>query len=86
MPQRACDRTLHTFTNSLDHLLLARNRSPYLYSRNGTGMRAMETKPKILVPQGTPTLWYKGLTTNGNAPAKHDRRNVFAATADAAYR
>lgn len=36
----------------------------------------MEKKAKMLVPQGIPTLWYKGPTTSGNAPAKQLRRKA----------
>lgn len=48
------------------HVLLDLMRLPKMKKTIGTGMRAMEMKPKILVPQGMPTLWYKGEMISGN--------------------
>lgn len=42
-------------------------------------------KAKTLMPQLTPMLCSIGVMKRGNAPANAERRNVFAATALAAY-
>lgn len=49
------------------------------------GIRATDTKAKIEIPQGMPTFSSNGRMKSEKAPAKTDRRNVFAATALAEY-
>lgn len=52
----------------------------------GTGIAIVATPPRIDIAGPTPKLWNIGIAINGNPAPMRDRSNVFADTADAAYR
>jgi len=55
-------------------------------NRNGIGINATAMNAKIEMPHSIPIAFNNGPMNSGKAPARTDLRNVFAATALAAYR
>jgi len=58
--------------------------SPYFINKNGTGIAAVATAPRIDMAGPTPRLWNIGMAARGNPAANMLRRKVLAETALAA--
>ena len=61
-----------------------RMRSPYLRSRNATGMSATAMKPSSELPHPRPSARYIGRPARGRTAPAMDRMTVLVASAEAA--
>ena len=64
----------------------ARSCFPKAENMNGIGINRTLKNANVLDHHGMQSLWYIGAMNSGKAAAKADLKNVFAATALAAYR